>query len=47
MMQVVILVGGRGTRLGQLTNDIPKSLIKINGILFLEILIKYLIDYRD
>ena len=41
-MQIVILVGGRGTRLGPLTNDVPKPLIKINGIPFLEILIKYL-----
>jgi len=41
-MQIVVLVGGRGTRLGSLTNDIPKPMMMINGIPFLEILIKYL-----
>lgn len=42
-MQIIILAGGRGTRLGSMTNEIPKSMIQINGIPFLEILIKYLI----
>ncbi len=39
--QVVILVGGLGTRLGSLTKRTPKALIKINNIPFLNYLIKY------
>ena len=39
--QVVILVGGRGTRLKNLTKKIPKPLIKISGKPFLD----YLIDF--
>ncbi len=41
-MQIIILVGGRGTRLGSMTDDIPKPMIKISETPFLEILIKYL-----
>lgn len=37
---VVILVGGLGTRLGNLTKKIPKPLLKINNEVFLDILIK-------
>lgn len=36
---VIILCGGRGTRLGALTDDIPKPLVEIHGKSFLEILI--------
>lgn len=35
MTQVVILCGGLGTRLGKLSEDIPKALLKINGTEFL------------
>jgi len=35
-MQIVILAGGLATRLRPLTNDIPKSMIKMNGRPFLE-----------
>ena len=30
-MKCVILAGGRGTRLSELTNKIPKPMVKING----------------
>jgi len=35
-MQAVILAAGRGTRMGELTNDIPKPLLKISGRPILE-----------
>ena len=38
--QAVILVGGRGTRLGQLTDDTPKPLLPVGGRPFVE----YLLD---
>jgi D,D-heptose 1,7-bisphosphate phosphatase len=37
--QVVIFVGGKGSRLGKITNKIPKPLIKINNKKFLDVLI--------
>lgn len=37
--QAVILVGGRGTRLGTLTNDCPKPLLAVGGIPFLSYII--------
>ena len=30
-MQAVILAGGMGTRLGEITNTIPKPMVKINN----------------
>ena len=42
LKQVVIFVGGLGTRLGQITKITPKPLIKINGVKFLDILINNL-----
>ena len=42
---LVILAGGKGTRLGQLTKNIPKPLIKINKISFLQYLINYYSKY--
>ena len=41
-IQVVILVGGYGKRLGSLTKKTPKPIIKINNKPFLFYLIKYL-----
>ena len=43
---IVILVGGRGTRLGKITIKIPKPLIKINDKPFLEHLISKLLKYN-
>jgi NDP-sugar pyrophosphorylase family protein len=42
MMPVAILAGGFGTRLGSLTQDTPKSLIKINKIPFIDWQLSYL-----
>ncbi len=40
--QAVILVGGRGTRLGALTDKVPKPLLPIDGRPFLEHLVRQL-----
>ena len=40
-LDLVILAGGRGTRLGSITNKIPKPLVKVNGIHFLRHIINY------
>lgn len=42
--QAVILVGGRGTRLKHLTDQIPKPMMKINEKPFLEILLSKLAE---
>lgn len=39
MRQAVILVGGKGTRLGELTGDRPKPFLDIEGIPFIDVLI--------
>ena len=44
--QVVILVGGLGTRLKSLTKKTPKPLIKVNGKPFLYYLINYYAEYK-
>ena len=41
-MQIVVLAGGLGTRLGQLTSETPKSLIPIHGKPFLEYQLDFL-----
>ena len=38
--QAVILAGGLGSRLGNITKKIPKPLIKVNGIPFIEYVIE-------
>ena len=43
---LVILVGGRGTRLGKITNNVPKPLIKIDDKPFLDLLLSKLIKYN-
>lgn len=43
--QAVILAGGRGTRLGNLTRTIPKPMIAVNGKPFLEWFIMYVSRY--
>tara|TARA_B100002019_G_C21270359_1_gene601870 strand:+ start:3026 stop:4189 length:1164 start_codon:yes stop_codon:yes gene_type:complete len=45
-LDLVILCGGRGTRLGKITKNIPKPLLKINDESFLEILIKFYQKYN-
>ena len=42
MLPIVILAGGLGTRLHPLTKTIPKSMVKINGIPFIEYQLKLL-----
>ena len=41
-MQCVILAGGLGTRIFPLTENIPKAMIPINGIPFIDYQLKYL-----
>ena len=40
-MKVVILSGGLGSRLGELTKSIPKPMIKISGIPILSHIISH------
>ena len=46
MIDAVILVGGKGSRLGYLTKNTPKPLLKINDQIFLDTLIAKLIKYN-
>ena|SRR2546428_4655749 len=41
-LQTVILVGGRGTRLKSLTDNLPKPMVPVQGRPFLEILLRLL-----
>lgn len=41
-MQVLVLAGGRGTRLRPMTNHTPKVMVEIKGTPFLEVLLKNL-----
>ena len=43
-MQVVILAGGLGTRLGEYTKKIPKPMVKINGVPILQRIINFYYD---
>jgi dTDP-glucose pyrophosphorylase/CBS domain-containing protein len=42
---VVIMAGGKGTRLRPLTNDIPKPMIKVAGTPILEHIVHHLVGY--
>ncbi|MDH3972693.1 MAG: nucleotidyltransferase family protein [Deltaproteobacteria bacterium] len=44
-MDVVILIGGKGTRLKDVINDRPKPMAEINGRPFLDILIEYVASF--
>ncbi len=46
MNDIVILVGGKGSRLGKLTEKTPKPLLKINNKRFLDIILSKLIRYN-
>lgn len=41
-MQCVVLAGGLGTRMSRFTSDIPKALIPVNGVPFLEFQLRQL-----
>ena len=43
---LVILVGGKGTRIKRFTRKIPKPLIKINNNIFLEYILNYYSKYN-
>ena len=42
LMKAIILAGGRGTRMGMLTEDRPKPLVEVNGRLLIERVIEKL-----
>ena len=44
--QAVILVGGKGSRLGKITKKTPKPLIKLDGNFFLNYQINYLMQFK-
>ena len=44
--EAVILVGGKGLRLGKITKKIPKPLIEINKKPFLDYLINFFIRFK-
>jgi D,D-heptose 1,7-bisphosphate phosphatase len=47
LKQAVILVGGLGTRLGQRTQSLPKPLLDVDGMPFLDYLLNELARYRS
>lgn len=44
-MDVIILCGGQGTRLREVIDDRPKSMVEINGRPFLDILLDYVVRH--
>ena len=49
MLPIAILAGGYGTRLVEVGRDIPKSLVKVGGIPFIDLQLDLLerAGYRD
>ena len=45
-MQIVILCGGEAKRLGEMSKETPKSLLKLNKIPFMKYLISFLIPHK-
>ena len=43
-MEIIVLAGGRGTRLQSMVSDVPKPMAPINNRPFLEILFKQLVN---
>ena len=43
--QAVILCGGVGSRLGKLTKNFPKSMLKINSTIFLELIFRQFLSH--
>jgi D-glycero-alpha-D-manno-heptose 1-phosphate guanylyltransferase len=41
VQEAIVLAGGFGTRLSSVVNDVPKCLAKVNGIPFLDYVLKY------
>ena len=46
MIDVAILVGGKGSRLGKITKYEPKPLLKIRKVRFLDLIISKLLKYN-
>ena len=44
-MKVIILAGGKGTRLAEYTNKIPKPMVKVNGRPIITYIIDHYINY--
>ena len=45
-MKAIILAAGMGSRLKELTNNIPKCMIEVNGESLIKRLLKILIKYK-
>lgn len=43
-LPVIVVAGGLGTRLGSLGKDLPKIMVPINGVPFIELQLKWLMD---
>ena len=46
MIDAAILVGGKGSRLGNITKNTPKPLLRIKKIRFLDLLLSSLLKYN-